>query len=132
MCVCARLCVLTQVSEFELKLLSIDSEALDIPNQDFQAVVKMPCHAFSDVIKDMQTIGDTVQISAVKGQLKFTTYGDVGSAHVCLRYAATSTRQIRYQHGSSHPPVPTICMLGTAQPSKGPHAHHWLATQRIS
>jgi proliferating cell nuclear antigen len=73
------------VSEFELKLLSIDSETLDVPNQDYHVVAKMPCHAFQDIIKDMQSIGETVQISALKGQLKFATYGDVANAHVCLR-----------------------------------------------
>lgn len=92
-----------KVTEFELKLLSIDSENMDIPNQDYCATAKMPTTAYAEIFKDMATIGETVQISAIKGQLKFTTYGDIGTAVVLLRCAREKVLSSHHSQSLAYP-----------------------------
>jgi len=48
-----------KISEFELKLMDIDSESLGIPDTDYKAVVRMPSSEFQRICRDLTTIGDT-------------------------------------------------------------------------
>ncbi len=74
-----------RLSEFDLKLMDIDSEQLGIPDSDYDATVKMPSSEFQRICKDLSTIGDTVQISVQKDAVKFSTKGDIGAATVMCR-----------------------------------------------
>lgn len=48
-----------RISDFELKLMDIDSEQLGIPETDYSAVVRMPANEFQRICKDLSNIGDT-------------------------------------------------------------------------
>lgn len=74
-----------RISDFDLKLMSIESEQLGIPDQDYSAEVKMPSSEYQRICRDLASIGDTVLISATKEGVKFSTTGDVGTANVTLR-----------------------------------------------
>ncbi|KAJ1441006.1 putative S-adenosyl-L-methionine-dependent methyltransferase [Sesbania bispinosa] len=50
------------ISDFEMKLMDIDSERLGIPEAGYHAIVKMPSNEFSRICKDLSSIGDTVTI----------------------------------------------------------------------
>merc|ERR1712137_353988 len=52
-----------KISDFELKLMDIDSEHLGIPDTEYSAVVKMPSAEFQRICRDLSQIGDTVNIS---------------------------------------------------------------------
>lgn len=79
-----------RVSEFDLKLMDIDSEHLGIPDNDYDATIKMPASEFQRIVKDLSTLGDTVEISATKDAVKFTTTGDIGTANVMCRKGGKS------------------------------------------
>lgn len=74
-----------RIADFELKLMDIDSEHLGIPDTEYSAVVRMPATEFARIVKDLGTIGDTVQMSVTKDGIKFSTSGDIGSANVTVR-----------------------------------------------
>eukprot|EP00891_Asterochloris_glomerata_P005635 jgi/Astpho2/5635/fgenesh1_pm.00079_%23_40_t len=74
-----------RISDFELKLMDIDSEQLGIPDTDYAATVKMPSAEFQRICKDLSSIGDTVNISVTKDGVKFSTSGDIGSANITVR-----------------------------------------------
>ncbi|BDA51167.1 Proliferating cell nuclear antigen [Coccomyxa sp. Obi] len=74
-----------RISDFELKLMDIDSEQLGIPDTDYSATVKMPSSEFARICKDLSTIGDTVLIAVTKDGVRFSTNGDIGSANVTVR-----------------------------------------------
>ncbi|CAN1167048.1 Proliferating cell nuclear antigen [Linum perenne] len=78
-----------KISDFEMKLMDIDSEHLGIPDAEYQAIVRMPSAEFTRICKDLATIGDTVVISVTKEGVKFSTRGDIGSANVVLRQNTT-------------------------------------------
>jgi len=79
-----------RVSEFELKLMDIDSEHLGIPENDYDSTVKMPSAEFQRICKDLSSIGDTVEISVTKDAVKFATNGDIGSANVLCKQNKTA------------------------------------------
>eukprot|EP01025_Chloroclados_australasicus_P062279 TRINITY_DN81783_c0_g1_i1.p1 TRINITY_DN81783_c0_g1~~TRINITY_DN81783_c0_g1_i1.p1 ORF type:complete len:281 (-),score=33.22 TRINITY_DN81783_c0_g1_i1:73-915(-) len=74
-----------RISDFELKLMDIDSEHLGIPDTEYSAVVRMPATEFQRICKDLTSIGDTVAISVTKDGIKFSTAGDIGTANVTVR-----------------------------------------------
>lgn len=49
----------SKLSEFELKLLEIDADALGIPDTEYQAVIKMPASEFQRICRDLTILGDT-------------------------------------------------------------------------
>lgn len=48
-----------RLSEFDLKLMDIDSEHLGIPEAEYDATVKLPAGEFQRIVKDLASIGDT-------------------------------------------------------------------------
>jgi proliferating cell nuclear antigen PCNA len=48
-----------RISDFELKLMDIDSEHLGIPDTEYAAVVRMPATEFARICRDLSNIGDT-------------------------------------------------------------------------
>jgi hypothetical protein len=53
----------------------------------FVLVLYICLHAadYARIVKDLATIGDTVDISTTKDAVKFSTSGDIGTANVTVR-----------------------------------------------
>ncbi|PPS12002.1 hypothetical protein GOBAR_AA08647 [Gossypium barbadense] len=74
-----------KISDYEMKLMHISSENLEIPEAGYEAIVKMPASVFARICKDLGTIGDTVMISVTKEGIQFFTRGDIGTANIFCR-----------------------------------------------
>lgn len=74
-----------RISDFELKLMDIDSEHLGIPETEYKATVKMPAAEFQRICKDLSTLGDTVTIAVGKEGVKFSVSGELGSGNMTIR-----------------------------------------------
>jgi proliferating cell nuclear antigen len=74
-----------KVSEFELKLMTIDSEHLGIPDTEYKATIKMPAAEFQRICRDLTILGDTVLISATKEGVKFSVSGELGSGNIMCK-----------------------------------------------
>ncbi len=48
-----------RISEFELKLMDIESEHLGIPDTEYKCNVRMPSAEFQRIIRDLGVLGDT-------------------------------------------------------------------------
>lgn len=72
--------------------MDIDSEHLGIPDEEYQATIKLPSAEFQRIVKDLATIGDTVEICVTKDAVKFSTNGDIGSANVMCRQSSTADK----------------------------------------
>ena len=46
----------------------------------------MPSSEYQRIVRDLASIGDTVNISATKEGIKFSTAGDIGTANITLRW----------------------------------------------
>ncbi|GHP04646.1 hypothetical protein PPROV_000340000 [Pycnococcus provasolii] len=82
-----------KISDFELKLMDIDSEHLGIPDTEYSAVVKMPSAEFQRICRDLSSIGDTVVVSVTKDGVKFSTAGDIGQANITVRQNAAVDKE---------------------------------------
>ena len=82
-----------RISDFELKLMDIDSEQLGIPDTDYSATIKMPANEFQRICRDLSSIGDTVVVSVTKDGVKFSTTGDIGSANITVRQNTAVDKQ---------------------------------------
>jgi len=74
-----------KMSDFDLKLVDLDAEALTIPEQDYGVKVDLPAAELQRICKDLQSFGDQAVITANKEFVKFTVLGDVGSGNVTLK-----------------------------------------------
>merc|ERR1712072_1684924 len=70
-----------RIADFDLKLMQTESEHMEIPEQQYRVVVKMPSQEFQKICRDLKEFGETMKISASKEGLKFTVQGDLGSGN---------------------------------------------------
>merc|ERR1711972_646104 len=74
-----------RIADFDLKLMQIESEHMEIPEQQYKVVAKLPSSEFQKICRDLKEFGETLQMSASKEGLKFTVQGDLGSGNVVLK-----------------------------------------------
>merc|ERR550514_346650 len=74
-----------RIADFDLKLMEIESEHMEIPEQQYKVVAKMPSAEFQKICRDLKEFGETMQISASKEGLRFSVQGDLGSGNVMLK-----------------------------------------------
>ena len=74
-----------KVSEFTLNLLTLDSEHLGIPDQEYAATVTMSSGEFSRICRELTQITDTLNISVDKNNIKFSVSGDIGGGSITLK-----------------------------------------------
>jgi len=76
--------------EFELNLMNIDSEHLQIPDIEYTCSIKMPSAEFSRFIRDGATFGETVTLSVKDELLTATIRGDAGVTTIIEKQDKTS------------------------------------------
>ncbi|KAJ3056741.1 hypothetical protein HK097_004602 [Rhizophlyctis rosea] len=78
-----------RVSEYDLKLMDIDSEHLGIPETEYDAVVKLSSSEFQRICRDLSVLSESVIIDCSKDGIKFSASGDIGSGSVKLKQGAS-------------------------------------------
>merc|ERR1712060_408165 len=78
-----------RIADFDLKLMQIESEHMEIPEQQYQVVVKMPSSEFQKICKDLKEFGETMQVKASKEGITFSVNGDIGTGNVMLKPRAS-------------------------------------------
>ena len=89
------------MSVFGLKLLDIEQESLEIPEQEYGAVVTMKSEEFQRICKCMSVFGDTVQILVTKESTTFKTLGDIGNGEIICPVNEDDVMQQDTKHSSS-------------------------------
>merc|ERR1712232_1522703 len=74
-----------RIADFDLKLMQIESEHMEIPEQQYKVVARLPSSEFQKICKDLKEFGETMQVSTSKEGIKFSVAGDVGSGSVMLK-----------------------------------------------
>merc|ERR1711990_719396 len=82
-----------RIADFELKLMQIESEHMEIPEQQYKVVAKLPSAEFLKVCRDLKEFGETMQIQpreAEKPEERVTlTVHEAVTATFALRYLVT-------------------------------------------
>merc|ERR1712048_1051069 len=74
-----------RIADFDLKLMQIESEHMEIPEQQYKVVAKLPSGEFQKICKDLKEFGETMQVKASKDGITFSVQGDVGAGNVMLK-----------------------------------------------
>ncbi len=67
-------------SEFEMRLMEIDTERLQIPRVEYECVVSMPSPELQRVVRDVAVVGETCAVDVKDGRIVFSSDGDMGRA----------------------------------------------------
>jgi proliferating cell nuclear antigen len=74
-----------RIADFEMKLMEIESEHMEIPEQTYKVIVRMPSSEFQKICRDLKEFGETMQVQASKEGIRFSVNGDIGSGNVMLK-----------------------------------------------
>jgi len=74
-----------RIADFDLKLMQIESEHMEIPEQQYKVTAKLPSAEFQKICRDLKEFGETMQIKANKEGVTFSVQGDTGSGNVLLK-----------------------------------------------
>merc|ERR1711977_774692 len=99
-----------EVSEFDMKLMQIESEHMEIPEQVYQVVAKMPSSKFLKIVKDLKEFGETIQISASKDGLRFSVKGDLGDGNMMIKPRESDKVEERVTLDVREPVVATFAL----------------------
>merc|ERR1712166_4741 len=99
-----------RISDFDLKLMQIESEHMEIPEQQYKVVVKLPSGEFQKICRDLKEFGETMQISASKEGIRFSVQGDLGSGNVMLKPRESEKLEERVSVTVHEPVVATFAL----------------------
>jgi len=71
-------------TEFNLNLITIDSEHLAIPETEYQSVVSINSNEFSKICKELFSLSETVQVTTNPDYVEFSVEGEIGAGSVRL------------------------------------------------
>jgi len=74
-----------RVADFDLKLMQIESEHMEIPEQQYKVVAKLPSAEFQRICRDLKEFGETMVVNASKEGIRFSVQGDIGTGNVLLK-----------------------------------------------
>lgn len=80
-----------RVSEYDLKLMTIEEEHLAIPDTEYNATLTLPSLELQRVLRDLSQFGDTITILAAKDSVTFSADGSLGSGNIKLSQTATKS-----------------------------------------
>mmetsp|Transcript_2276 Transcript_2276/g.3906 ORF Transcript_2276/g.3906 Transcript_2276/m.3906 type:complete len:258 (+) Transcript_2276:67-840(+) len=78
-----------RIADFDLKLMQIESEHMEIPEQHYKVLAKLPSSEFMKICKDLKEFGETMQVKASKEGITFSVQGDMGTGNVLLKPRAS-------------------------------------------
>merc|ERR1712226_1143787 len=74
-----------RIADFDLKLMQIESEHMEIPERQYKVSVKLPSAEFQKICRDLKEFGETMQVKASKEGITFCVQGNTGSGNVLLK-----------------------------------------------
>merc|ERR1711948_52250 len=76
-----------RIADFDLKLVQIESEHMEIPEQQYKVVARLPSAEFQRICRDLKEFGETMHVKASKEGITFSVKGDVGAGNVTATFA---------------------------------------------
>jgi proliferating cell nuclear antigen len=92
-----------RISDFDMKLMQIDSEHLGIPETEYVCTIRLPSSEFQRIMRDLTVLGDTCKyhslylclllnfeftgtIACTKEGVRFSSSGDLGTGNILLKH----------------------------------------------
>ncbi|KZT05691.1 proliferating cell nuclear antigen [Laetiporus sulphureus 93-53] len=74
-----------RIAEYEMKLMDIDADTLQIPDTEYEARVTMPSAEFSRIVRDLSQLGESVRIEVTKEGVRFISDGEAANGNILLK-----------------------------------------------
>jgi proliferating cell nuclear antigen len=74
-----------RVAEFKMKSVTVESEALAVPDSEYEVVANVPSVDFKKAVAELKDVGDHMSITANTEGLKLEVTGDMGTGFVLLK-----------------------------------------------
>ena len=74
-----------RIAEYDMKLMDIDADTLNIPETEYDARVTLPSAEFSRIVRDLSQLGESVRIEVSKEGVRFASDGEAANGSVLLR-----------------------------------------------
>jgi proliferating cell nuclear antigen len=85
-----------RVSEYDMKLMDIDADTLGIPDTDYDARITMVAAEFSRIVRDLNSLGESVRIEVSKEGVRFASDGEAAQGNILLKQ--TDAARERYEN----------------------------------
>lgn len=85
-----------RVSEYDMKLMDIDADTLGIPETDYDARITMIASEFARIVRDLNTLGESVRIEVSKEGVRFASDGEAAQGNILLKQ--TDAARERYEN----------------------------------
>ena len=86
-----------RVSDFDLKLMSIEQEHLSVPESEFPAQITLPSKQFQRICNDLGQFSDSLTIEASHKLIKFSATGDMVGGNVTLRSRESNEERVEIE-----------------------------------
>jgi len=73
------------IADFDLRLMQIQSGNMEIPEQEYKAVAKLPSSEFLEICRDLKEFGETMTVNISKEGIRFSVQGEIGTGSVLLK-----------------------------------------------
>ncbi|KAF5309960.1 hypothetical protein D9619_010440 [Psilocybe cf. subviscida] len=74
-----------RIAEYDMKLMDIDADTLNIPETEYDARVTLPAAEFTRIVRDLSQLGESVRIEVSKEGVRFASDGEAANGSVLLR-----------------------------------------------
>ena len=85
-------------TKFDLKLLDINENQIEVPSMNMTTITPMPSSDFQRICRDMHNLADDIEIKSVGSQLIFNCKGDFASQETCIGEANSGMTFIQNQN----------------------------------
>ena len=72
------------ITRYNLNLMDIDEEVIEVPEAKFKSIISMPSNDFQKVIRDMSNLADIIEIKSIGSQLIFCCKGDFATQETII------------------------------------------------
>lgn len=74
-----------RLSDFDLKLMNIETDSLGVPDTKFDAVADIPSKHFTRICGDLAQFSDTINVDISSKEIKFACKGQIGGGSTILK-----------------------------------------------
>jgi len=74
-----------RLHQYDIKLIDIDCDMLEIPDKDFGCVITLPSADFHHIVRDLQNIGERINIESTEADLNLSAKGDNANLRESLK-----------------------------------------------
>lgn len=99
-----------RTSEFNVKLMTIDSEHLALTDEGYDSCITMPSNEFLRICRDLSVFGEAVTIAVVKNSVTFKSTGDMGDGSITLLETTSDKEEENVQIEMENPVALTFAI----------------------